>query len=315
MSLFKPSSETAKAPVSKILLWGPQGAGKTHFMMGAPKLALLDIENRARNFAVRQTEFSFAHAEVQTLSDFALAVKEIRSGKLDCDSVGVDSGSALYLKLVEEHTEARETDRGIVYVTDWVTVNRRFLTSLNFVFSVAGKNLLYSMHAATKLVRQGREFRIDGMKFVGNEQFRYGFDYIFRIEPKGDPTKAPPLFHVEKTSSPGIRLGEAISGLTFPQFGELTDPSRRVSLGSSNGKPPAAHSTPASSAAQNVPSIEPKLRKVAILRDQLGLNHGDLGVLVLGVCNHRTQDPRQLDAGELDQLIDVLERRRTAVTA
>lgn len=324
MSRFKPSSETAKHPVMKILLWGPPGAGKTHFMMGAPKLALIDVETRASNFAVRraksgQLEFDFVHAEVSSLVDFAEILKEIRDGKVDCESVGVDSGSAIYLKFVEEHTALKETNKGRVYTTDYVTVNRRFISSLNFVFSLSGKNLIYSMHSAIKYEHDGNNLKPIGTQFVGDEKFRFGFDYIFRLQPQGDPTKNPPVFHCEKTSSPNLKLGAAIPGLTFAQLRDICHSSSVA-----EGKTPAAEraAPPASpppaqhSNGNGKPMARPqKIERVAKLRKELDLDEMQIGTFVHGCCKHRTSLYGELNDAELDHLIVVLEKRRPAVRA
>lgn len=297
MSLFKPSSESAKSPHVKILLWGPEGSGKTHFALSAPKPALIDVENRAVNFAQRR-EFTFAHAEIASLDELGHAFKEIKTGAIDCESVVIDSGSAIYTALVEEHTA--RTQQG-AYVTDWVTVNRRFLKCLNFVFAMTGKNVLFTAHAATKLIREGRDFRTAGLKFVGDNRFRYGFDYIFRIEPKGDPTKTPALFHVEKTSSPNMKLGEAISGLTWLKFRELTN--ARDSL--AGGEPPAAP-TAAPSAASPHGS---RLGRIEDLAAQLQLTELELGTFVRGITRHKTASVKDMRPDECDRLIAILEQR------
>jgi AAA domain len=292
MSLFKASSETAKDPVSKILLWGPPGAGKTHFALSAPKPALIDVETRGRSFAVRQTEFNFVHAEAPMLADFAEAVREVRSGKIDCESVVVDSGSAIYLKLVEEHT--KPTGDG-AYVTDWVTVNRRFLSCLNFVFSIAGRNVLFTMHAATKLVREGRSFRAAGLHFIGDERFRFGFDYIFRLDPQGkDPAKT--LFHVEKTSSPALTVGDAVPGLTWNQFRDVTGPKKPV--------PPQR-----SSMAAAAPASPDTLRVIDRLAVELGYGDLEIGALVRGITSHRTASVRDLSKDEQLRLQRMLQDR------
>jgi hypothetical protein len=296
MTLFQSSSQTGAAPRYKVLLWGSQGAGKTHFIMGAPKLALLDIENRARNFALRG--FDFLHAELPTLADVARAMKEI--GSIDCESIGVDSGSAFYLKLVEEHTTATS---GGAYVTDWVTVNRRFLSFLNLIFSIAGRNVLVAMHASDKLKRQGRDFQAAGQDFVGDtKRFRYAFDYVFRLESKGnDPSKT--LFHIEKTSSPALRIGDALPGLTFCALRELT-------AGASTAEsvaPPSSSAAPS----PDEPIAQHQHQLVVDLASDLKINNSELATLVKAVTR-RTPIIGELSSSEAVRLIAVLQKRKAA---
>lgn len=218
MSIFKPSTETGLYVPDKILFWGPPGAGKTHVALTWPEPALIDIEIRGRHFADR---FGFQHAEIATLAQLATAFKELADAALTCKTIVTDSASAIYYKLVSEHTKL--SDKG-KHVTDWVTVNRRFLACMNFVFSIAGRSVIFTAHGATKLKRQGEGFVPDGLKFVGDDRFRFAFDYIFRIESKGDPRVSPAVFHVEKSASPSLKIGTAITGLDFDKFRELTAP-------------------------------------------------------------------------------------------
>lgn len=312
MSRFKPSTETAKDLVMKVLLWGPAGAGKTHFMLGAPDVALLDLEARARNFAQRQGEFSFLHAELPNLDDFRDAVKEIRDGKLACKTVAMDSGSALYLKYVVEHT--KRSERG-AYVTDWVTVNRRFAGALDFVFSMIGKNVIVSMHASDKLVRRGRdEFEKQGQHFVGDERFRFGFDYIFRIEPHGDPSRNAAQFHVEKTSSPALRRGEAVTGLTWTSLVELVTQHQPRSGASAPRPADIGNATSTPPATDTAISLEQMASANALL---VRLNFADdrRNKWISQLTQGRTSSLRELSHDEGERLIQGLETTLGATKA
>lgn len=223
MSLFTDSTAVVDAP-NKIFFWGPQGAGKTHTAMTWPEPIFVDREGgRALHFRDR---FQFKHFAPTTLEQLAEAFKELRSGAVPGKTVVTDSGSAIYQDLVQQHTT--RTDSG-AYVTDWVTVNRRFLACLNFAFGIVDKNVIFTGHAATKLVRTGRDFKAEGLKFIGDDRFRYAFDYIFRIEPKGDPRVTPALFHVEKSASPALKIGDVIQGLDYAKFVKITRPDPALS--------------------------------------------------------------------------------------
>ncbi len=218
MSLFKDSGQITDADVfDKILFWGPNGVGKTHTAMTWPDPVFVDREGgRAAHFRDR---FHFMHFAPTSLSDVAAAFKELRAPSAPGKTVVTDSASAIYADLVVEHTSRTENGK---YVTDWVTVNRRFGACLDFAFGVTAKNVIFTAHQATKLVRQGRDFRADGLKFIGDEKFRYAFDYIFRLESKGDPRVAPPIFHVEKSAAPDLKVGQQIQGLDYARFIALT---------------------------------------------------------------------------------------------
>ena len=204
------------------------------------------------------------------------------------------------------------TERG-GYVTDWVVVNRRFLASLNFVFSVVGKNVIYTMHSAPKLIRQGTEFRAAGEHLVGDERLRFGFDYVLRIEPDGDPAKRPAKFHVEKTASPALPVGAVVRGLTWQKFRELCG----------SAEPPAALAVPAvaparvavageAPASQSAPPDEPigqdQHRQIVEIASKLAIGTPGLADLCKAV-SRRTPMVGSLTAAEATRLLAVLERR------
>lgn len=221
MSLFKPSDAIRPADLhDKILFWGPQHTGKTHVSLTWPGVVLVDVETRGAHFSDR---FQFLHAELSTIEQVGQAFREIQKGALPCESIVVDSATAIYYKLIEEHTTRSEKDGRVSFTTDWVTVNRRMLNCMNFVFGLAGKNVIFTAHAGDKLVRQGRDFTKAGTQFVGDQKFRYAFDYVFRMEPTGsDPRTSPAAFIVEKSASPNLKIGERIKGLDYAKFISLT---------------------------------------------------------------------------------------------
>lgn len=216
MSLFIDSSAPAEL-YDKILFWGPPGAGKSHAAMTWPEPVFIDREGgRALHFRDR---FAFKYFAATDISLVAKAFKELRSPGSPGETVVVDSASAIYDEFVELHTT--ETQRG-AWTTDWVTVNRRFLACLNFAFGIAHKNVIFTAHETQRLNREGRDFTKAGLKFVGDERLRFAFDYIFRIEPKGDPRVSPPVFHVEKSASPNLKIGTSVPGLDYGKFVSLT---------------------------------------------------------------------------------------------
>lgn len=217
MSLFHPSSESAKHVHDKILLWGPPGSGKTHCALTWPEPALIDVETRGAHFADR---VSFAHAEPQSIEEIQEVLKELRSGALPCQTFVFDSYSAVYEKLTVAHT--KQTPKGD-YVTDYVTVNKRIATFREFAFSVARRNVIFIAHQTEKYDRQGNVFTKRGIDFVGDDKFRFAFDFIFRLQPNGkDPSKTPATFHIEKSASPHLAVGQEIRGLDYAKFLALT---------------------------------------------------------------------------------------------
>jgi hypothetical protein len=218
MSLFRTSEQSATAVYDKILLWGPQYTGKTHTSLGWPSPALVDVETRGAHMADR---FTFLHAEPTTVEQVGEVFKEIRGGQIPCETIIVDSYSAIYEKLVVQHTA--RTDQG-KYVTDYVTVNKRIAACRDFAFGIARKNIIFIAHATEKFERQGNNFKKLGIDFVGQQSFRYAFDYVFRLEATGpDPRTSPPRFHVEKSACPSaLPVGKFIAGLDYAKFHALT---------------------------------------------------------------------------------------------
>ncbi len=223
MSLFRKSSDI---PVyDKILVWGPQETGKTHFSFTFPGVAYVDTENRGAHFSDR---FDFLHAGTGTIAELGEVFKEIRAGRVPCETVVVDSYSAIYGKLVVEHTsKASQSDK---HVTDYTTVNKRIEAVRDFAFSIADKNVIFLAHSKMKYRMDGNQLKPNGFDFVGDPMFRYAFDYVFQLVSNGDPRTKPATFVVEKSASPNLLRGTQIVGLDYAKFKELTTPKRAVDL-------------------------------------------------------------------------------------
>ncbi|GAC1388038.1 MAG: hypothetical protein NVSMB31_01370 [Vulcanimicrobiaceae bacterium] len=238
--MFASSKSLQNLKRDKILIYSASGYGKTHALMSWPKMALIDVETRGHHFADR---FDFVHAYAETINDVTAALKEIRSGRIPCETVGFDSASAMYMKLIEAHSKLSDTGS---LTTDWPVVNRRMLDLLNFIFSMSQKNVIVTAHLGEKLNRVGKDFQKAGAHFIASETLRFGFDYIYRLEPQGDakmfdPRTTPALVIVEKSASPILKVGARFEGLSYAKHLAMT-------RGAEKAAPP---SVPVSAPAQN----------------------------------------------------------------
>ena len=308
MSFFRTSKQSSENVVDKILFYGPQFTGKTHTSLTWPKVALVDVETRAAHFAGR---VDFMHAEPTTIEEIGQVFKEVRAGRIDCETVIVDSYSAIYEKLVVQHTKGTEQGK---YVTDYVTVNKRIAGCRDFAFGMAGKNIIFIAHAIEKYARDGNNFTKRGVDILGQESFRYAFDYIFRLEPTGnDPRVSPPKFIVEKSASVNLKIGQQIVGLNYAKFRELTNPKPQ--------SVPAPASVPAT-AAQRVEALptgilqllgsvsESDRRKIVTLAEGMKMPSQRLGLLIASITGDMSE---ALAPNEVASLVDTM--RAEAVLA
>jgi len=213
-SAFKKSSDLTV--YDKILFWGPPETGKTHAAMTWPGVAHVDTENRGAHFADR---FDFLHAEVGSIKELGDVFKEIRSGSLSCETIVTDSYSAIYDKLVIEHSKPADSGK---HVTDYPTVNKRISAVRDFAFSIPNMNVIFLAHAKMKYEMVGTSMRPKGIDFNGDATFRYAFDYVFQLQSNGDPRTNPATFIVEKSASPNLKRGDKIVGLDYTKFKSLT---------------------------------------------------------------------------------------------
>lgn len=284
MSAFRKSSDIAV--FEKILIWGPPETGKTHFAFTWPGVAHVDTENRGAHFADR---FDFLHAGAGTIAELGEVFKEIRAGRVPCETIVVDSYSAIYGKLVVEHTkQAGQSDK---HVTDYTTVNKRIEAVRDFAFSIADKNVIFLAHSKMKYRMDGNQLKPNGFDFVGDPMFRYAFDYVFQLTSNGDPRVKPATFVVEKSASPNLPRGTSIVGLDYAKFKELTAPKRVV------GDDDAQLS-------------EDQITRIEGVAAEAQLSQADLSEHVRVATGGRTADIRALRVGEGRRLHQSLVRAR-----
>jgi hypothetical protein len=215
MGMFESSAEAAAKVRDKILFYGPMGSGKTHTCLTWPNPLLVDVETRGAHFGDR---FDFKRAAPPSFEKMLDVFKAIRAGNPDAasDSLILDSYSIIYEKLVVAYTSI--SDKGNV-TTDYASVNRRLAAVREFTMSIDSKNVLLIAHAIEKFARKGNEYTSKGWSYLGDEKFRYALDFIFRVEPTGnDPRTSPPKFHVEKSASQYVKVGDHTTGLDYEKF-------------------------------------------------------------------------------------------------
>lgn len=305
MSLFKPSSETGKTVYDKILIWGPTHTSKTHAALGWPEPALVDVENRGAHFADR---FVFSHAQPRTMDEILAIIEELKAGHLPCKSFILDGYSGIYEKLVVRHTVTVTVDGRVSAATDYVTVNKRIAPVREFMFSTSGQNLIITAHAQQKYDRQGKIFtKRSELQFLGDEKFRYAFDYIFRTEATGpDPRVHAIRFHVEKSASPKLKIGEVL--LVRPNESLYETFHARVSYVSGSGKAAPAVSVAPPAAVPADPISAEQMDAIEVLSRRAGLGQLELGDFVKRITR-RTPLYKNMDASEAQRLITVLEHR------
>src|ERR1700694_105485 len=256
MSMFRNSSTLTGDVTSKILAWGVPGAGKSYFALSAPEPAIVDFEHRASH---QRRHFEFLEVAPANIREGIAAIHEIAEGNVPCKSVIVDSLSKVYQGFIKRATMV--TDKGGAS-TDWPAVNRHMLSVTEPLFEMRSKNIICIARQVVRLTRDGRDFKREGVKMIGDEQ-RWPFDYDFVLHfcDRG-------VILVQKSMSPHLAVGTTIRGdLDFARFQRLV-----------SGEETIADVTPRSAtrptAVRNAPA--PELRAADAVTAPLGLTGLDL---------------------------------------
>jgi hypothetical protein len=277
MSLFREAKSITDADMFyKVLVYGPRGVGKTHFALGAPEPAVLDLENRAHHF---RSLFDFKVAGLDTIDSVREGFREILRGHIPCKSIVIDSNSAMYQRLVDKYTSPNKDGKP---VTDYVLVNKDMLAFTGFVFSITGRNVVVLAHQVDKLIRIGNQFQKDGVKGKYDSQIEYGVDFILRFAWDGKQRVAV----VEKS----------VYAQALPVGSVIRDPSWSALM---------AAIRPKDVQRQAAPTKEPPVRRADV--DHVGRSNGqgapvepsitDLQLrAVQSICRHNQISDKELEA-------------------
>jgi hypothetical protein len=204
MSLFR-SSTSRKATV-KVLAWGVTNAGKSYLGFSAPAPAVLNWENRRAPGKFANEDFP--EMIPGSVRDCLAAFEEIRTGGVPCESVVLDSLQKPYDAIVKRFTvETTNAENGRVSSTvDWQAVNRTMLTVISPLCALPDVNVVAIARQAVKLERNGKDFRSNGIKMVGDlARWEYEFDYILHYAGRGS-------VEVQKSMSDFLPGGSIIHG-------------------------------------------------------------------------------------------------------
>lgn len=204
MSLFRASTERIDEISIKVLVYGPQGAGKSHFAHSAPEPAVIDFEHRSGSF---RTQFTFQEVAPTSFREGVEAIREIASGKVRCKSVVADSLTKPYQSVEKRFTTESTNDSGRVSsVVDWPAVNRTMRTLTDPLLAIPDKNIISIARQNVRLERSGRDFKSAGVKMVGDEKsWAFDYDYVLHFSGRG-------TIHVEKSMSVHIPADTNIRG-------------------------------------------------------------------------------------------------------
>ena len=315
-SLFKDSkSITDEQMFYKVLAYGPRGVGKTHFMLSAPEVAVLDLENRAHHF---RTLFDFKIAGLDTIESVREGFREIIRGGIACKTVGIDSDSAMYQRLVDKYTTTNKDGKP---VTDYVLVNKDMLAFTGFTFSIRNKNVVLLRHQVDKLIRQGNQFQKDGVKSKGDAQIEYAVDFILRFAWDGKQRVAV----VEKSVyAQVLPVGSVLRDPSWSSLmAAITPKDVQRQNGSQAGAAPA-NGTPASRPSTSQSAGEPhpereshaeddsrkaiQLRAIESICKQHRISDRELVIAVDTISDGDHQDVRDLSEAQRGELIKSLQK-------
>ena len=241
----------------------------------------------------------------------------MQGGQIGCASFIIDGYSAIYEKLVVAHTDTFEKQGKMNAVTDYAMVNKRIAPIREFIFGAADRNLIVTAHSQQKYDRAGNNFsKRERVEFLGDDKFRYAFDYIFRTEATGpDPRTNAMNFHVEKSASPRLKIGDAIVVRPNEAFYALFQ--QRVSGATAPANHPRdtgsadtpGRTTPSPVLSDNGLIADEQRDRLEVLMHQVGLAQSEFVTLTKNISARRTPLYQELTAREAATMIANLEKR------
>jgi hypothetical protein len=229
----------AAAPVAKVLVWGPPGAGKTHFMLGAPKPAVADAENRIHLFAGRP-EFGQINAySTQDIDAIHAAISYLetgfekraiwdpilrrnieqltstRTGVHDFETFCIDGMTVIWeARQFEQQVKVEKSDRerkDAFAQKDWGEMKRDYKSLLNRLIQLP-MNVCCTARLAEQ--RDQDTMRVIGEKADVEKSTPYAFDLIVKLQPSAKGSIVPDAVILKQTGNV-YHVGQVIENATW----------------------------------------------------------------------------------------------------
>lgn len=231
----------------KVGVWGPQNAGKSHYLFSARKVGAVDYENRGGAF---DALFDFASDVPKTIQDAERIMADIAANP-EFETIGYDSLSIPYEYYVGLYTTRGDKGES----TNFAMVNRHMSRHLAQLVAVRDKFVIATIRQTVAYEQNGNYLKRAGVKMIGDEvRWPYAFDYFLHFSGRG-------AVHVEKSMVPHLPVGTNIhEDLDFEAFDKLIEGEYRLD---GHGhillpKPTQAGKTAAAPVAAPQPTPEPE---------------------------------------------------------
>lgn len=229
----------AAAPVAKVLVFGDTGVGKTHFMLGAPKPAIADAENRIHLFAGRP-EFGQIHAyPTQDIDALHAAISFLesgfktrgiwdpilkrnieqltpeRAGVHDFETFCVDGMTLIWeqrqfeQQVKVEHSTRDNKDSFVQ--KDWGEMKRDYKSFLNRLIKLP-MNVCATARLAE--LRDQDTMKVIGDKADVEKSTKYSFDLVVKLQPSAKGVVIPDAVILKQTGNV-YQVGQIIEGATW----------------------------------------------------------------------------------------------------
>ncbi len=160
----------------KVMVFGQAGSGKTTFALTAPNAAVIDTERGTDMYAGRDGIAPFGVLRANTIAAIKDAIKFLKTGKHDYQTVILDSITPAYDVLVS----AVEASAGKMTYREWGVVKRRMNELYNMLLDLP-MHVIVTARESTEYETVNGEMKKVGTKHDGDKSLPYAFDFILQM--------------------------------------------------------------------------------------------------------------------------------------
>jgi hypothetical protein len=205
---------------AKVLLIGEAGTGKTHASLTFPRPVVIDAEGSADWFADR---FAFEAVPTKSYSDVRTLLEQVRTKRVNCETVIIDSLTTIYNGLVNAATIDRmKQGSDDLRPLDWGRIKRKFSSLLDELYHQLPVNVVCIGWIKPEYAKTGDKVNGQivkpndlvklGETFDGDRKTLYAFDFVLKILGNdGTRTKA----EVIKSRSGKLKQGQVINDFSW----------------------------------------------------------------------------------------------------